>query len=32
MTVTLFSRQVGIKQAFAKYMLYCPFISSQWRK
>lgn len=29
MPVTLFSRQKGIKQVFAKYMLYCPFISSQ---
>lgn len=32
MPVILFSRQKDIKEAFAEYILYCPFISSQRRK
>lgn len=29
MPVSLFSRLKGIKQAFAKYMLYCPFFQAK---
>lgn len=32
MPAMLFSRQKGVRQAFAKHILYCPFISSQRRK